>query len=108
MKRPWHKDSDPRPWMQEKPAFGTTRYNTPEYNTRRWQKLRRLVLTENPLCAMCERMGKVTAATMVDHIVPISKGGQFWDRQNLQGLCTHCHKVKTNKEISKRNKGGAG
>lgn len=35
-------------------------------------------------------------ATDVDHIVP-HKGNHelFWDRDNWQALCHHCHSVKT-------------
>ena len=32
---------------------------------------------------------------MVDHIVPINKGGAPLDMDNLQSLCSHCHAAKT-------------
>ena len=49
-----------------------------------------------PLCAECERQGRVTAATVVDHIVP-HKGDKamFWGSGNWQGLCAPCHNAKT-------------
>lgn len=55
---------------------------------RRWQNARRNYLTFNPLCKMCEEQGKVTAATIVDHIKP-HKGDEvlFWDESNWQALC---------------------
>ena len=61
-----------------------------------WQRLRRLVLAEQPLCATCETEGRVTPATDVDHIEP-HRGtwDRFIDRANLQGLCHPCHSVKT-------------
>jgi 5-methylcytosine-specific restriction protein A len=52
---------------------------------------------------MCERTGKVTAATVIDHKISMANGGDFWDEDNWQGLCTKCHRIKTNKEISIRN-----
>ena len=41
---------------------------------------------------MCEKRGRVTAATLVDHIEP-HRGDMtvFWDRANWQPLCTTCH-----------------
>lgn len=62
------------------------------YDTPRWRKLRDLVLLQEPLCRMCSAMGRVTMATVVDHITP-HKGNQklMWDRANLQALCASCH-----------------
>lgn len=36
----------------------------------------------------------------VDHIVPISKGGQALGHDNHQAICYTCHKVKTKKDLS--------
>jgi 5-methylcytosine-specific restriction protein A len=41
------------------------------------------------------RKGVLVPAQMVDHIVPINKGGAPLDLNNLQSLCNHCHAVKT-------------
>lgn len=49
-------------------------------------------LLKNPLCAECERSGRLTAATVVDHIVPHKRDqALFWDRDNWQPLCKLCH-----------------
>lgn len=58
----------------------------------RWDKARRTFLAEHPLCVMCEREGRVTPATVVDHIKP-HRGDQdlFWDRANWQPLCKAHH-----------------
>jgi 5-methylcytosine-specific restriction protein A len=63
---------------------------------RRWQKARVAYLKAHPLCAACERAGRVTAATEVDHVRP-HKGDMkiFWDHTNWQGLCHECHSRKT-------------
>lgn len=39
-------------------------------------------------------MGRYTAATEVDHIIPKSQAGTD-DSTNLQSICSACHKVKT-------------
>jgi 5-methylcytosine-specific restriction protein A len=61
------------------------------YNTR-WDKARRTFLGRHPLCVMCEGQGRVTAASVVDHIVP-HRGDQtlFWDTANWQSLCKPHH-----------------
>lgn len=58
----------------------------------RWRKERLHFLDQNPLCKFCEDEGKVTAATVVDHITP-HKGDEilFWDVDNWQPLCEQCH-----------------
>jgi len=82
----------------------------------RWDKARLRFLQQHPLCAMCEQQGRVTAATVVDHIKPhklkdalnggdsnaISKAQKlFWDTKNWQGLCTS-HHSSTKQRIEKR------
>ena len=64
--------------------------------TYRWEQARIQFLREHPLCAECERNGKVTAATVVDHIKD-HKGNHdlFWNVNNWQPLCKHCHDRKT-------------
>ena len=59
-----------------------------------WRRLRASFLARNPLCAACERNGRVVVATDVDHIVPKRRGGSDHD-ENLQALCHSCHSRKT-------------
>lgn len=65
----------------------------------KWQRYRLKFLERNVLCVMCQAQGKVTAATVVDHIVD-HRGNQdlFWDKANHQALCKPCHSVKTAKD----------
>lgn len=67
--------------------------------TSRWRKLRGSFIAQNPLCAECQRMGKIKPATDVDHIIP-HRGDEklFYDWANLQALCHKCHSRKTAKE----------
>lgn len=62
------------------------------YGTKRWFQLRHRQLSKHPLCALCERLGKVTQAKVVDHVEP-HRGNEelFFDPDNLQSLCKTCH-----------------
>ena len=85
-----------RPWLPEKKPFaGFQHHNTDFYQSRTWRTLRALKLQKDPLCEECMRKGMLVPAQMVDHIVPINKGGAPLDLNNLQSLCNHCHAVKT-------------
>jgi 5-methylcytosine-specific restriction protein A len=59
-----------------------------------WQRLRLMVLREEPLCRECKKEGQVTEAKHVDHVLPIAQGGTN-ERSNLQSLCAHHHAIKT-------------
>ena len=65
----------------------------------RWQKLKKLYLKKNPLCAQCLEEGRTVPAVAVDHIMP-HRGDYrlFWDESNWQGLCTRHHNRKSQKE----------
>lgn len=62
----------------------------------RWQKARLLFLAQHPLCVHCDREGRVTAANVVDHVVP-HRGNEvlFWDESNWMALCKTHHDRKT-------------
>lgn len=79
----------------------------------RWQKYRTWFLKENPLCAECKRQGRLTAATLVDHIIPVTGADdpRFWDPDNHQPLCDRCHNIKRateDKETWRRRRQGEG
>jgi 5-methylcytosine-specific restriction protein A len=70
------------------------------YKTKRYLMARRHVLYANPFCqgdgtGSCP---KGDLATEVDHIVPLSEGGDLYDLDNLAGRCTACHLRKTARE----------
>ena len=58
----------------------------------RWRCYRANYLARNPICVMCQCLGRVTAATVVDHKQP-HRGDErlFWDENNHQALCKTCH-----------------
>ena len=55
-----------------------------------WKRIRDRHLKEHLLCHMCEESGRLTPATEVHHILPLSKGGTH-AQENLMSLCTSCH-----------------
>lgn len=58
----------------------------------RWQKARAFFLADHPLCVMCLEQGKLTESKIVDHIKPHKMDMVlFWDKDNWQALCKHCH-----------------
>jgi 5-methylcytosine-specific restriction protein A len=66
------------------------------YNTAAWQRLRRLKLASQPLCQGCAERGIVAPANTVDHVVPISEGGEaFPALDELASYCRSCHSAKT-------------
>jgi 5-methylcytosine-specific restriction endonuclease McrA len=55
-----------------------------------WGPLRkRILVRDNYVCYLC---GK--AATTVDHLQPISKGGSVMNPSNLAACCRHCNNKK--------------
>lgn len=71
------------------------------YNTARWRKRRALLLSNEPLCRACRNVGRITVATVADHIVP-HRGDEhlFW-YGDLQPLCATCHNsMKARQESS--------
>lgn len=76
----------------------------------KWTKARVYYLRSHPLCVHCKRDGRVTAAQVVDHIVPhklkdardskdatriAAASALFWDSSNWQSLCKSHHDSKT-------------
>ena len=96
---PTLKRTKARPWQPRRKAFEGYRHHTTEfYQSTAWRKLRAIKLDENPMCEECARSGRLTPAQMVDHIVPINKGGAELDIDNLQSLCNACHARKSAKD----------
>ena len=64
-------------------------------------------LSACPLCVMCSARGRISAATEVDHIMPLYKGGTD-DDANLQPLCHDCHANKTRADKGHRHRAQIG
>jgi 5-methylcytosine-specific restriction endonuclease McrA len=67
------------------------------YNRRNWRdRLQPLKLAEQPLCELCLKVGRITRATTVHHLVDIAAGGApYPELSELQSLCTSCHSMVT-------------
>lgn len=63
--------------------------------------MRRTYLDLHPMCEMCRRQGLLVDAEHVDHITPITKGGDPLNGDNLQALCPPCHSRKTAQDEGK-------
>jgi 5-methylcytosine-specific restriction protein A len=63
------------------------------------QRLRRLAA--EPLCRDCATKGRVTAATVPDHIKPLAQGGTDTD-DNIRCLCAECHRDRTAEQFGHR------
>ena len=72
------------------------------YQSKDWRALRAAVLRESPLWLACKDHGRLVAAGVVDHVVPLKDGGARFDRANLQPLCVSCHNRKTARETAGR------
>ena len=55
-----------------------------------WRQIRKMQLHRQPLCEMCLREGRYTAASLVHHIRPLAEGGSN-EADNLLSLCSPCH-----------------
>jgi 5-methylcytosine-specific restriction protein A len=66
------------------------------YSTARWQRLRKLKLSDEPFCAFCTLRGLHVIADTVDHVVAINRGGAAFPQiGGLRSLCASCHSIKT-------------
>ena len=65
---------------------------------RRGVALRKRRLMAEPLCRMCKAEGRITAATVPDHIKPLALGGEDVD-SNIRCLCASCHDKVTREEF---------
>lgn len=90
-----------RSWVAETKPFERENSNQEFYNSRAWRKARKLFLDKNPLCKHCEVNNEVVKAKVVDHIVPINKGGEKLNESNFQSLCESCHNKKSASEANK-------
>jgi 5-methylcytosine-specific restriction protein A len=91
-----HKKQEQREYNKQRGSSTQQGYDA------RWQKIRKMKLNVDPLCAECLRNGQTTVATQVHH-----KDGNVRNNSpdNLESLCIECHSRITAKE-GKRWEGG--
>ena len=102
-----NKTSKRRPWEgPQRKAFerSTDKANRDVYDSPAWRTTRKIVREDEPLCRYCLEKGLAVDTEEIDHILPINQGGNAYERDNLQGLCTPCHRAKSRDE-SKQGRG---
>ena len=70
---------------------------------RKLQDIRAKHFAANPLCAHCLIKGRYTLASELDHIIALTNGGKD-TKSNYQGLCSDCHRIKTNADMDYKQK----
>jgi len=61
------------------------------YKTATWKQIRRDQLQTFPLCKFCEADGKITPATVCDHVNPHRGSWDIFVGGPFQSLCKTCH-----------------
>jgi 5-methylcytosine-specific restriction protein A len=61
------------------------------YRTSRWLKRRKTQLAREPLCRYCQQLGRITPATVADHVIPHRGDVVSFYSGALQSLCAPCH-----------------
>jgi 5-methylcytosine-specific restriction endonuclease McrA len=82
-----------------------TKYSGDRIRGRALQEIRKQHFARFPLCAECQKHGRITLATELDHIVALANGGKDFDEDagtNRQGLCSECHEAKTQRDMGYR------
>ena len=64
------------------------------YGSGTWKRIRAIQLKKASLCQHCLKSGRLTVATVCDHIQPWESWQDFC-RGPFQSLCPECHTLKT-------------
>ena len=75
----------------------------PRYQSPRWRKARKDYKGKHQLCEDCLDDDRIVSMRIVDHIVEVKDGGDFWDPRNFRSLCAEHHNRKTGKMRKIRN-----
>ena len=68
-------------------------YDSHERYDSRWIKVRKMYITNHPLCEECLKENKYTKATLVHHKLPVAVDeNKKYDLENLESVCSSCHK----------------
>jgi 5-methylcytosine-specific restriction protein A len=88
------KDGSGRCALHPRPAWEKPKDETKRITGRRLQAMRKALFQREPLCEPCKLLGRVTIATIRDHLVPLAEGGAD-DETNEQAICEPCHEAKS-------------
>jgi 5-methylcytosine-specific restriction protein A len=71
------------------------------YSSARWQRIRAMKLSSNPICELCNHR----FATQVHHLENArANPARRYDVANLQSVCVWCHAKETQREIIEKRK----
>ena len=84
--------------------WDTNRRDVPRVSGHRLQVWRAQLFSDEPLCRSCAAAGRVTVATIRDHILRVGEGGTD-DPTNIQPLCRSCSDAKTHAESRRARRG---
>jgi predicted nucleic acid-binding Zn ribbon protein len=67
-----------------------------------WAEARQKAIErDNNTCRKCGKSNLQYNDQEVDHIIPVSMGGDNFDLKNLQTLCHECHVYKTTEDLAR-------
>jgi len=66
------------------------------YRSRTWQRVRLQVLERDGYQCQIRLDTCTRKATAVDHIIPISRGGDGYEPTNLRACCKRCNSTRAN------------
>lgn len=101
--------ADSEQYCAEHQALANKHYNQYERDPvtnkrygRAWKRIRDRYIKVHPLCEECLKIGLLTPAEEVHHVLPLSNGGDN-KTNNLMALCKSCHSRIT-LEANKNNR----
>ena len=59
-----------------------------------WKKIRLEILERDHRRCQIKGPGCTGEASEVDHITPVSMGGQWWEHENLRASCSRCNQMR--------------
>jgi len=73
----------------------------PRIRGRKLQRLIKQLFDRQPLCVVCQAAGRVTVATIRDHVINLAAPGATDTEDNVQAICDACHAAKTAAEAAR-------
>jgi 5-methylcytosine-specific restriction protein A len=65
-----------------------------------WKRIRLEILERDRYRCQIKGPGCTGEATEVDHILPVSMGGAWWEHENLRGSCSRCNQMRNTKRTT--------
>jgi len=81
------------------PFQNATRSNDGLYNTNKWRKLRKKILSEMSYCIRC---GANSGLEIHHKVAPRGDVELFYEESNCVPVCRNCHRIETAREILSR------